>query len=126
MENGADVNAQGGHYGNALTAAARHSAHFNEMAGLFLTLGSDIDAEGPGCYGNPLQTAVWMGHRRNVRFLLENGAKKRLRGQFGSALDIAESGMRYSGAYDREQILHLLHGDESGSIFDHERLQTDY
>ncbi|KAF4994634.1 hypothetical protein FDECE_13057 [Fusarium decemcellulare] len=89
LGSGADVNAQCGH-GNALTAAARHRTHFVEMATLFLEHGADINAQGPGVYGSPLQTAVHRKHDFNVGFLMRNCASATMSGMFGSALDIAQ------------------------------------
>lgn len=86
---GADVNTQCGRYDNVLTAAARHRTHFLPMAKLFLEHGVDVDAQGPGKYGNALQTAVHRKHVRNVRYLLQNGASRTVKGRFGSAQMIA-------------------------------------
>ena len=110
LQYGADVNMQCGHYGNALTAAARHRSHFEEMATLFLEHGADINAHGPGEYGNPLQTAVWMKHVDNVEFLLAQGASATLPGKFGSALDIGRNGaFRFrSNDEDERKILMLV------------------
>ena len=77
---------------DALTAAARHRTHFQEMTELFLRHDADIDAQGLGVYGNPLQTAVWVGHVKNVEFLLQHGASKTISGRFGSAIEIGEDG----------------------------------
>ena len=90
LKYGADVNAQCGHYGNVMTAAARHVTHFTEMSRLFLEHGADINAQGPGVYGNALQTAVWLKHTEAVQFLLHNGASPTIRGRFGSAIDIVQ------------------------------------
>jgi ankyrin repeat protein len=113
---GADVHAQCGHYGNALTAASRHQTHFKEMATLFLELGVDIDAQGPGKYGNALQTAVHRFHVPNVEFLLHHGANTKVPGQFGSAVEIAQrnlAGEGYIGNQaEKEKILFLLTEDE--------------
>ena len=116
VERGAEVGAQCGHYGNALTAAARHFTHFEEMATLLLANGADIDAQGPGVYGNPLQTAVYVGHTSSVRFLMDCGANPYLSGRFGSAIEIAEKGMRRYST-EQEEILRILHG-QGGFITD--------
>lgn len=114
LKHGADVNAQCGHYGNSLTAVARHHTHFTEMATLLLERGADIDAQGPGVYGNPLQTAVWMQHIQNIRFLMRNGASPTVQGQFGSALEIAQRrAFRFStNPRDEADILAMLTEDE--------------
>jgi ankyrin repeat protein len=54
LEKGADVNAQGGHYGNALQAAA-NGGH-DSVVTLLLEKGADVNAQG-GHYGNALQAA---------------------------------------------------------------------
>ncbi|RMJ15462.1 hypothetical protein CDV36_004852 [Fusarium kuroshium] len=114
LKHGADVNAQCGHYGNSLTAVARHYTHFTEMATLLLERGADIDAQGPGVYGNPLQTAVYMAHVENVRFLMRNGASATVQGRFGSALEIAQRrAFRFTpNPKDEEDILAMLTEDE--------------
>ncbi|UPL00088.1 hypothetical protein LCI18_011022 [Fusarium solani-melongenae] len=114
LKHGADVNAQCGHYGNSLTAVARHHTHFTEMATLLLERGADIDAQGPGVYGNPLQTAVWMSHVENVRFLMRNGASATVQGRFGSALEIAQRrAFRFTtDPKHEEDILAMLTDDE--------------
>ncbi|KAI8650410.1 hypothetical protein NCS57_01374600 [Fusarium keratoplasticum] len=114
LKHGADVNAQCGHYGNSLTAVARHHTHFTEMATLLLERGADIDAQGPGVYGNPLQTAVWMAHVQNVRFLMRNGASVTVQGRFGSALEIAQRrAFRFTpNPKDEEDILAMLTEDK--------------
>ena len=59
LEKGADVNAQGGSYGNALQAASfeRHDAIVHRL----LEAGADINSQG-GEYGNALQAASIGGH----------------------------------------------------------------
>jgi ankyrin repeat protein len=54
LEKGADVNAQGGFYGNALQAAAQGG--YTSVVTLLLEKGADVNAQG-GCYGNALQAA---------------------------------------------------------------------
>ena len=58
IENGADVNAQGGKYGNALQAASceGHEA----IVSMLLEKGVDVNAQG-GKYGNALQAALFRG-----------------------------------------------------------------
>jgi ankyrin repeat protein len=67
----ADVNAQGGHYGNALQAAS-YQGH-QEIVQLLLDEGADIDAQG-GKYGNALQAASFGHHQEIVQLLLEKEA----------------------------------------------------
>jgi ankyrin repeat protein len=56
LENGADTNAQGGKYSNALQAAA--SCGFEAVVRFLLENGADIHTQGGGVYGNALQTLV--------------------------------------------------------------------
>jgi ankyrin repeat protein len=113
---GADVHAQCGHYGDALTAAARYQTHFQGFATIFLDLGVDIDAQGPGDYGNALQTAVHRFHVPNVKFLMHHGANPKVQGRFGSAVDVVQRNLadeRFVGnKAEKEEILFLLTEDE--------------
>ena len=93
---------------DALTAAARHRTHFQEMTELFLRHDADIDAQGLGVYDNPLQTAVWVGHVESVEFLLQHGASKTISGRFGSAIEIGER--HKNDGTTRQRILKLLLG----------------
>ena len=70
VDDGADVNAQGGYYGNALQAAS--SRGHREIVELLLNNGADVNAQGR-YYGNALQDASWGGHREIVELLLNNG-----------------------------------------------------
>ncbi|EED18088.1 ankyrin repeat domain protein, putative [Talaromyces stipitatus ATCC 10500] len=71
LEKGADFNAQGGQYGNALQAAAQ-GGHL-EIVQLLLEKGADVNAQG-GYYGNALQAAAQRGHSKIVQLLVEKGA----------------------------------------------------
>ena len=68
---GANVNAQGGEYGNALQAAAYDSD--TEIARMLLNAGADVNAQG-GRYSNALQAAVSRGNTEMARMLLDAGA----------------------------------------------------
>ena len=83
----ADINEQGGRYGNALQAAS-FSGH-NEIVRVLLEKGADINAQG-GYYGNVLQAASYNGHDQIVQLLLEKGAdiNAQVRDQ-GNALQVA-------------------------------------
>jgi ankyrin repeat protein len=71
LDKGADINVQGGDYGNALQAA---SANGHEMiVRLLLDKGADINAQG-GHHGNALQAALQGGHQTVVRLLVDKGA----------------------------------------------------
>jgi hypothetical protein len=65
---GADVNAQGGCYGNALQAASR-CGHEKAMQ-VLLNRGKDVNAQG-GKYGNALQAASVDGYEKVVQKLLD-------------------------------------------------------
>ncbi|KIK62144.1 hypothetical protein GYMLUDRAFT_242835, partial [Collybiopsis luxurians FD-317 M1] len=84
---GADVNAQGGSYGNALQAAA---ALGNEgIVNVLLENGADVNAQG-GQYGNALQAAVAAKNEGIVNVLLEKGAHVNAQGgQYSNALQAA-------------------------------------
>ena len=89
LNKGADVNAQGGCFGNALQAAAWKG---NIDAVRFLVdKGADVNAQG-GMYGNALQAAaaVYEGSTEAVRFLLNKGASVNAQGgKYGNALQAA-------------------------------------
>ncbi|KAK2938624.1 Ankyrin repeat [Fusarium oxysporum f. sp. vasinfectum] len=67
----ADVNAQGGEYGNALQAASFKGNL--EVVQLLLGKGADVNAQG-GEYGNALRAASHNGNLEVVQLLLENKA----------------------------------------------------
>ena len=71
LDKGADVNAQGGDFSNALQAASfrGHEA----VVKLLLDKGANVNAQG-GHYGNALQTASEGGHEQVVKLLLDKGA----------------------------------------------------
>ena len=71
LDRGADINAQGGYYGNALQAAA--SLENEVIVRLLLDRGADVNARG-GKYDNPLQEAASRGNRFLVRLLFDHGA----------------------------------------------------
>ena len=88
LENGAEVNTQGGFYGNALQAAAALKG-CKELVPLFLKKGADVNSQG-GHYGNALQGAAHAGEQEIVRLLLDNGADVNAPGGlFGNALQAA-------------------------------------
>jgi hypothetical protein len=61
LEKKADVNAQGGHYGNALQAASFRG--HEQVVKLLLEKKADVNAQG-GRYGNALQAASVGGHEQ--------------------------------------------------------------
>ncbi|KAJ5365328.1 NACHT nucleoside triphosphatase [Penicillium concentricum] len=63
IDKGADVNAQGGYYGNALQAASQRG--HQEIVNLLLNNAADVNAQG-GYYGNALQAASGCGYQEIV------------------------------------------------------------
>ncbi|KAJ7284109.1 ankyrin repeat domain-containing protein [Mycena rebaudengoi] len=99
IEKGADVNAQGGHLGNALQAASFRG--YESIVHLLIEKGADVNAQG-GQFGNALQAASCGGHKSTVHFLIEMGANVHAQGgSYGNALQAAS----YGG---HESIVHLL------------------
>ena len=72
LENGAEVNAEGGTLGNALQAASYSGSE--AIVKLLLENGAEVNAEG-GFFGNALQAASDSGNEAIVKLLLENGAE---------------------------------------------------
>ncbi|KAJ6133135.1 hypothetical protein N7471_008350 [Penicillium samsonianum] len=86
---GAEVNANGGIYGNALQAAAYGKS--SEVVQMLLNAGADVSARG-GEYGNALQaaTAAYEGSSEIVQMLLDAGADVNAQGgEYGNALQAA-------------------------------------
>ncbi|KAF2876225.1 heterokaryon incompatibility protein-domain-containing protein [Massariosphaeria phaeospora] len=71
LDAGAEVNAQGGRYGNALQAASLRG--YEQVAKTLLDKGAEVNAQG-GFYGNALQAALARGHKQVVKTLLNTGA----------------------------------------------------
>ncbi|KAF2022276.1 hypothetical protein BU24DRAFT_405156 [Aaosphaeria arxii CBS 175.79] len=90
LDKGANVNAQGGHYGNALQAALAKGY----IAMLLLDKGADVNAQG-GFYGNALQAALAKGYNDIVMLLRDKGALRAA--SAGSHTDI-ETLLREHGA----------------------------
>ncbi|KAH8621149.1 HET-domain-containing protein [Alternaria alternata] len=78
LDAGADVNAQGGEYGNALQAASERG--YVQVAKLLLDAGADVNAQGGG-HGNALQAASQEGHEQVVKMLLDAGAEVNAQGR---------------------------------------------
>ncbi|KAJ5625207.1 hypothetical protein N7510_001516 [Penicillium lagena] len=70
LEKGADVNAQGGRYGNALQAAS--FGGYERIVRLLLEKGAGVNAQG-GSYDNELFAALSEGYYDIARLRLENG-----------------------------------------------------
>ena len=62
---------QGGHYGNALHAAATRG--HKETVELLVSKGADVNLQG-GHYGNALRAAAARGHKKMVELLISKGA----------------------------------------------------
>ena len=71
IENGADVNTQGGVYGNALQAASSYG--HEAIVRVLIENGADVNAPG-GDYGDALHAALAHGHKAIVELLINNGA----------------------------------------------------
>jgi ankyrin repeat protein len=90
LDKGADVNAQGGRYSNALQAASLNS--YKEIATLLLDKGANVNAQG-GHYGNALQAASACGHKEMATLLLDKGADVNAQGgPYSNALQAALAG----------------------------------
>jgi ankyrin repeat protein len=99
LENGADVNAQGGYYGNALQAAS-HIGN-EKVVKMLLQYGANVNVQG-GYYGNALQAASYLGNEKVVKMLLQYGADVNAQGgYYGSARNAAS----VKGHQGVEQIL---------------------
>ncbi|KAI2603684.1 ankyrin repeat-containing domain protein [Hypoxylon sp. NC1633] len=90
LDHGADVNAQGGDYGNALQAASVQG--HGKVVQILLDYGADIHAQG-GYYGTALQAASSQGHEKVIKMLLNHGADINARGgeSYENALQAASS-----------------------------------
>ncbi|KAL9024573.1 MAG: hypothetical protein Q9196_006421 [Gyalolechia fulgens] len=93
LDKGAEVNAQGGHWGNALQAASAASAEVHEkILQLLFDKGAEVNAQGRW-YHNTLQAASEGGHEKIVQLLLDNGADINAQGgEWGNALQAASWG----------------------------------
>lgn len=89
LEKGANVNAQGGKYGNALQAAAYRTEN-EKTVELLLEKGANVNAQ-CGRHGNALYAAARLpGNERTVQLLLRNGANVNVQGgHLGHALQAA-------------------------------------
>jgi hypothetical protein len=99
VKEGAEVNAQGGEYSNALQAASYRGEQ--EIVKLLVEKGAEVNAQG-GQYGNALQAASVVGQQEIVKLLVEKGAEVNAQGgQYGNALQAAS----YEG---HQEIVRLL------------------
>ncbi|KAK5109315.1 hypothetical protein LTR85_002866 [Meristemomyces frigidus] len=87
LANEAEVNAQGGRYGNALQAAS--VGGHEKVVQMLLDAGAEVNVQG-GEYGNALQAASEGGHEKVVQMLLDAGAEFNVQGgEYGNALQAA-------------------------------------
>jgi hypothetical protein len=101
---GADVNAQGGAYSNALYAASVRG--HEQVVKLLLSKGADVNAQG-GAYSNALYAASVRGHEQVVKLLLSKGADVNAQGG-------AYSNALYAASYqDHEQVVKLSRWENS-------------
>lgn len=99
LKKGADVNSQGGRYGNALQAAS-FNGH-ETIIKLLLAEGANINQQG-GYFDTALRAASYGPHETAVKLLLTEGANVNLQGgYYGSALQAAS----YWG---RENVVKML------------------
>jgi hypothetical protein len=88
IDEGAEVNAQGGPYGTALQAAS-YSGH-GAVVKLLIEQGAEVNAQGGLYYGTALQAASYSGHGAVVKLLIEQGAEVNAQGGVhGNALEAA-------------------------------------
>ena len=99
LDNNADVNAQGGHFGNALQAASEggHEAAIK----LLLDNNTDVNAQG-GLFGNALQAASYGGHEAAIKLLLDNNADINAQG------GLYDNALRAASEGGHETIVELL------------------
>ncbi|KAJ4300817.1 hypothetical protein N0V90_002905 [Kalmusia sp. IMI 367209] len=99
LNQGAEVNAQGGDYGNALQAASAEG--HEQIVKILLDSKAEVNAPG-GYYGNALQAASASGNEHIVKILLNSKAEVNAQGGlYGNALVAAS----YGG---HEQIVKML------------------
>jgi ankyrin repeat protein len=115
LDEGVDVNAQGGRYGNALYAAVRCS--HDEIIQHLINAEADVNAEGrwtiflvtegqiteESNYVSVLHTASEMGHSQIVQRLLQAGAKVNMRGRHNRSKPLYEASKN-----GHDQVVQLL------------------
>jgi ankyrin repeat protein len=99
LDKGADVNAQGGNYGNALQAASARG--HEQVVKTLLDKGADVNAQG-GRYGNALQAASVKGYKQVVKMLLDKGADVNAQDRLYS------NALRAASAEGHEQVVKML------------------
>lgn len=106
LDKGADVNAQGGFYGNALYAASEQG--HNQVVKILLNAGADVNAQG-GFYGNALQAASEKGYQQTVKILLNAGADVNAQGGFYT------NALQATSINSHEQIVEMLLNAEANA-----------
>ncbi|KAJ5726656.1 uncharacterized protein N7483_008013 [Penicillium malachiteum] len=92
LDQGADVNAQGGSGGSALQIASFRGDE--NVVRQLLDRGADVNAQG-GKYGTALHAAAYEGYESIVQILLDRGADINAQGEeYGSAIQITMSDRR--------------------------------
>jgi ankyrin repeat protein len=90
LDEDADVNAEGGPYGNALQAASVRG--HEQVVKMLLKQGANVNAQA-GYYSNALQAASAGGYKQIVEILLDKGADINAQGGwYGNALQAASAG----------------------------------
>ncbi|GAB7364764.1 hypothetical protein MBLNU230_g5562t1 [Neophaeotheca triangularis] len=91
LGSGANVNAQGGTYGNALQAASARG--YTEVVQLLIDNGADVNARGGSYSNNALEAASVEGYTEVVQLLIDKGADVNAQdGYYGNALQAASVG----------------------------------
>ncbi|KAG0646183.1 ankyrin repeat [Hyphodiscus hymeniophilus] len=104
INRGANINAQGGFYGNALQAAS--TTGLTAIVELLLDRGADVNAQG-GVYGTTLQAASFGKSTAIVELLLDRGANVNAQGgPYGNALQAASSSGNEAAATEVQMSTH--------------------
>ncbi|KAK4182398.1 ankyrin repeat-containing domain protein [Podospora australis] len=114
LEHGADVNMEGGHFGNALYAAS--VKRYTEIVRQLLEHGADVNAQG-GHFGNALNAASAEGYTKIVQQLLEGGADVNAQGRRDSNALQAASTRGYAKIV-RQLLEHGADVNAQGDHFD--------
>jgi ankyrin repeat protein len=101
IEDGADVNTQGGRYSSSLQAASAQG--HEQIVKLLLMNNADVNAQG-GEHGNALCAASARGHEQIVKLLLNNGAIVKASSK-DAPTDSGYASQRWED--DHEQDLHV-------------------
>ena len=87
IEGGANVNCQGGSFGNALQAASCPGSE--AIVTMLIESGADVNMQG-GYHGSALQAASYQGSESIIKMLIESSADVNVQGEhYGSALQAA-------------------------------------